>query len=818
MRTADLTHILAISLVANATASAGSRITPASNGVNLEREAPEEENKMKNFGDNTRDIHRVRTIDSKCHHCDGMSADQVRTDPITLQPSSGEVDARPEDETSDEARSRRPRSTLDFEVTGIEPSSSRRSGLLDVEIYGRNLLKTFDGNSIIQIVGAEHKVLAKCYLDYPYGNLIISDNKIICQIGPAADSDESSGYVSILRSDGTRHDTRIRFTFKPDPLIDQVFPLRAPLTAKINITITGQFFDSIFRPELRLESPFEDLDLPCHTINASLINCVLPLFKSAWEDRVASLSLREDRYWLKNLQSYPIIILPDPQLTSFDPVDLDDMILKIHGDNLGLVETVDITVGPNMSPCRVINSDKFRIKCKIDSSHSEVYSNGSHFINWKLGEIEITLGPVIFISKNNSSTTCWGSWIFGFAFFTGVGVFILMWLRRKASSQDGNLIAQFISQNRSHDSSADIDHRSFYPQESSCNEAKNTAGWKRFSTQVSRFMNPYSARPTSPDSTEVNPESAEAEEELSQLRAANKLIALENLSIEKKIGEGHFSRVHIGTLQEPDVGKRTVAIKTLKDGPPRLIKELLREAVVMMKLKHPHVLPLIGVVFPEATAPILVIPFMSNSDLLRYVKREENETTVRQLVIFTLQVARGMNYLSDQKVLHRDLAARNCMLDDHLNVLVADFGRSRELCENIYSSDKVEPSPFKWMALESLQSGTFTSKSDVWSYAVTSWEVFTRGLFPYIGLDNHSMIDHLLSGTRLQEPSSCPKAIYQLWTRCWHASADQRPTFAQVISELERFISQSPEGVLEESVPVNQPLKLAKNVELLVNE
>ena len=98
----------------------------------------------------------------------------------------------------------------------------------------------------------------------------------------------------------------------------------------------------------------------------------------------------------------------------------------------------------------------------------------------------------------------------------------------------------------------------------------------------------------------------------------------------------------------------------------------------------------------------------------------------------------GMDYLSGQKFVHRDLAARNCMLDSDLTAKVADFGLSRDIYEReYYSSDNKKCKlPVKWMAPESLEKGTYNTKTDVWSYGVVVWELLTRGVTPYPDVDN----------------------------------------------------------------------------------
>jgi len=145
-------------------------------------------------------------------------------------------------------------------------------------------------------------------------------------------------------------------------------------------------------------------------------------------------------------------------------------------------------------------------------------------------------------------------------------------------------------------------------------------------------------------------------------------------------------------------------------------------------------------------------------------------------------MANGMAYLAKERFVHRDLAARNCMIDGSYMVKIADFGMSRDVYEkDYYTMDNMnKPLPMKWMAVESLREGRFTSKSDVWSYGVTMWELLTRGSSPYPGVNNYYIREYVVTGKRLDKPEICPPIIYEMMCRCWEENPDNRPSFAEI--------------------------------------
>ena len=126
-------------------------------------------------------------------------------------------------------------------------------------------------------------------------------------------------------------------------------------------------------------------------------------------------------------------------------------------------------------------------------------------------------------------------------------------------------------------------------------------------------------------------------------------------------------------------------------------------------------------------------------------------------VSYQTQVTAGMEYLASHFYIHKDLAARNILVGEQLHVKISDLGLSRE----IYSSDYycLQPKtllPIRWMPPEAISYGKFTTDSDIWSFGVVLWEIFSYGLQPYYGFSNQEVMEMVRKRQLLPCPEDCP--------------------------------------------------------------
>ncbi|XP_052583722.1 fibroblast growth factor receptor 4 isoform X1 [Peromyscus californicus insignis] len=283
----------------------------------------------------------------------------------------------------------------------------------------------------------------------------------------------------------------------------------------------------------------------------------------------------------------------------------------------------------------------------------------------------------------------------------------------------------------------------------------------------------------------------------------------DRLVLGKPLGEGCFGQVVRAEAfgmdpSQPDQTS-TVAVKMLKDNASdKDLADLVSEMGVMKQIgRHKNIINLLGVCTQEG--PLYVIVECAAKGNLREFLRarrppgpdlspdgprsSDGPLSFPALVSCAYQVARGMQYLESRKCIHRDLAARNVLVTEDDVMKIADFGLARGVHHiDYYKKTSNGRLPVKWMAPEALFDRVYTHQSDVWSFGILLWEIFTLGGSPYPGIPVEELFSLLREGHRMDRPPTCPPELYGLMRECWHAAPSQRPTFKQLVEALDKVL------------------------------
>ena len=242
------------------------------------------------------------------------------------------------------------------------------------------------------------------------------------------------------------------------------------------------------------------------------------------------------------------------------------------------------------------------------------------------------------------------------------------------------------------------------------------------------------------------------------------------------LGEGHFGKVlkAEATNITVDEEKSVVAVKVLKEGTSHSArKEFFREACLMNGYRHDNIVKLLGVCIKEEPL-CMVFEYMEMGDLHTFLRQNApshtfsfpqsgpttlpNGLSIDQMVYMSTDIAAGLDYLTTHHYIHRDLATRNCLVNSKLCVKISDFGMSQD----IYVSDYFrlgdsEMLPIRWMPPEAIMYSTFSTESDVWSFGIVLWEIFSYAMQPYYGMSNEQVVQYVKDCKVMKRPEHCPQ-------------------------------------------------------------
>ncbi|KYO22249.1 inactive tyrosine-protein kinase 7 [Alligator mississippiensis] len=267
-----------------------------------------------------------------------------------------------------------------------------------------------------------------------------------------------------------------------------------------------------------------------------------------------------------------------------------------------------------------------------------------------------------------------------------------------------------------------------------------------------------------------------------------------NLQTITMLGRGEFGEVFLAKAKgiEDSESEMLVLVKSLQTRDEQLQLDFRRESEMFGKLHHANVVHLLGLC-REVEPHYMILEYVDLGDLKQFLRisKSKDETlksqplSTKHKVSLCSQVALGMEHLSNNRFVHKDLAARNCLISAQRQVKVSALSLSKDVYNSEYYHFRQAWVPLRWMPPEAVLEDEFSTKSDVWSFGVLLWEVFTHGELPHSKLTDDEVLAGLQSGkVKLPHPEGCPSKLYKLMQRCWAPSPKDRPSFSEIANML----------------------------------
>ncbi|KAK5900765.1 hypothetical protein CgunFtcFv8_025697 [Champsocephalus gunnari] len=272
----------------------------------------------------------------------------------------------------------------------------------------------------------------------------------------------------------------------------------------------------------------------------------------------------------------------------------------------------------------------------------------------------------------------------------------------------------------------------------------------------------------------------------------------------KQLGKGNFGSVEMCRYDPlQDSTGEVVAVKKLQHSTAEHLRDFEREIEILKSLQHENIVKYKGVCYSAGRKNLrLIMEYLPYGSLRDYLIKHKDRFDFSKLLHYASQICKGMDYLATQRYIHRDLATRNVLVESEMRVKIGDFGLTKVLPHDkeYYTVREPGESPIFWYAPESLTESKFSVGSDVWSFGVVLYELFTysdkKCSPPAVFMDKmgnekqgqmivYHLIDLLKQGYRLPAPDNCPKEMYKMMTECWSSEPGRRPSFKTLIHSVE---------------------------------
>ncbi|XP_072311438.1 tyrosine-protein kinase JAK2-like [Eucyclogobius newberryi] len=272
----------------------------------------------------------------------------------------------------------------------------------------------------------------------------------------------------------------------------------------------------------------------------------------------------------------------------------------------------------------------------------------------------------------------------------------------------------------------------------------------------------------------------------------------------KQLGKGNFGSVEMCRYDPlQDSTGEVVAVKKLQHSTAEHLRDFEREIDILKSLQHENIVKYKGVCYSAGRKNLrLIMEYLPYGSLRDYLIKNRHHIDTSKLLHYASQICKGMDYLALKRYIHRDLATRNILVESEMRVKIGDFGLTKMLPQDkeYYTVREPGESPIFWYAPESLTQSKFSVASDVWSFGVVLYELFTYSdkncsppavFMEKMGKEKqgqmivYHLIDLLNKDFRLPAPDSCPKEIHKMMVECWSSDPTKRPAFKTLMHSVE---------------------------------
>ncbi len=265
-------------------------------------------------------------------------------------------------------------------------------------------------------------------------------------------------------------------------------------------------------------------------------------------------------------------------------------------------------------------------------------------------------------------------------------------------------------------------------------------------------------------------------------------MVIRDIDIREKIGSGKTGNVYRAVMD----GSTIVACKTVHDMADS--DRFEKECALLRTLQHPNVVRMFGIFYGQpGNKMYMVMEYIKRGALVDFLKGQKTNAAMKceHLLHMAVGCAAGMLYLSRKTIIHRDLSARNLLVfkdaEEYWSVKVADVDLARTLeSPGLVYQSTLQNFPVRWSPPEVLEDQSYSIKSDVWSFGIVLWEIFSYGELPYSNYDNNAdvMQGIVKHHDRLGPPQNCPGNVYSIMQICWNEDPRSRPSFENIFKQL----------------------------------